>query len=121
MCWLRKILPLPNPVTETLCPNEVMKERLRIERGYEYLPPEHGTKISKNGVELELVYRFEEYRYTKYENEMQIWGEEEEGIKVVDQRWTYYSWNKMFMFWERQGGHTQISDEETFEIMKKIA
>lgn len=119
MCWLQKILSLPTPVKEVICPNEAEKERLRIEKGLKYVPKDGYPKMSCNGVELELVYDYKESRYTKYENEMQVFGEEDEGIRVVEQNWTYYSWNKIYRFWERQSGHRQTCDEESYELMNK--
>lgn len=107
MCWLQKILPLPLPVKEVLCPNEVLKEKQRIEKAYEYVAVGGYPRMSRDGKQLELVYEYKESRYIG-----------EGGYKIVEQNWRYYSWNKIFKFWQREGGHTQISDELSYELMK---
>ncbi len=108
MCWLQKILSLPLPVKEVLCPNELLKERLRVEKGYKFVPEGGYPRISCNGVQLKLVYSYSERRYIGCG-----------GAKMFEQNWIYYSWDKMFGFWERQGGHTQICDEVVEEILNK--
>ena len=105
-----------------------LREEMMERQELKLLPPNSGTKIGRDGVWLQLAYKYREYTHTRYKKtfrengvEYHTFDPDDKGIKVFTQDWTYYAWDKFINRWSSVGGHSQTCDEESKDMFTKEA